>query len=496
MKSKGTGFKIGGFFKQNIAAVIFILIALICFPLSGMKLSYVVQQVLLRLGQNSFLVLALIIPIIAGMGLNFSITVGAMAAQIAVFFVTDWAYQTESAVFSGFGGFLLALVMLIPLALLFGFLAGKLLNKTKGQEMIAGMILGFFATGIYMFFFLIVIGTVIHIDNPFLIISGGVGVKNTFDITITSALDNLFNRKLATAGPYILCLFALNATGRINRRLFGEQKKGRILSGMPFLLGALSLTIFLLAGERPGDVMYLFWYLGLGVTVLSAVLSVVRIVKFGLEGVLWKDVFGAAFCLAAIIAFQALEYVNPGSKAVLDEIKAFLNVRVPISTYFAILLLCLFNTFLLKTKIGQDLRTVGQSMSVATASGINVNKVRIYAIVLSTLFAGIGQLIYLQCIGSVQTYAAHNNIALYSVAALLVGGASITRATNRQALFGIVIFHTILILLPQAVGNVFDDAQNSEYFRAFMLYSVICFSLISYAVTTRKKRRDKDPSHS
>ena len=130
-------------------------------------------------------------------------------------------------------------------------------------------------------------------------------------------------------------------------------------------------------------------------------------------------------------------------------------------------------------------------MSVATASGINVNKVRIYAIVLSTLFAGIGQLIYLQCIGSVQTYAAHNNIALYSVAALLVGGASITKATNKQALFGIVIFHLILIVLPSAVGVVFEDAQNSEYFRAFMLYSVICFSLVSYAIAARKKHRVK-----
>ncbi|MCI8464270.1 MAG: ABC transporter permease [Lachnospiraceae bacterium] len=487
MKNKGKG--MGAFLKQNIAAFIFILIALICFPLSGMKLSYVVQQVLLRLGQNSFLVLALIIPIIAGMGLNFSITVGAMAAQIAIFFVTDWAYQTGNGVFTGFTGFLIALVMLLPLSVLFGFLAGKLLNKTKGQEMIAGMILGFFATGIYMFFFLIIIGTVIHIDNPFLIISGGVGVKNTFDITISSALDNLFNRKLAVAGPYILCLFTLSFTGKINRRLFSGKKQEKLLSRLLFLLGALFLSIFLFSGERPADVMYVFWYLGLGVTLLSAVLSFVRIVKFKMEGVRGREVVGAFLCLAGIALFQALEYVNPGSKAVLDEIKAFLNVRVPLSTYLAILLLCLFNTFLLKTKIGQDLRTVGQSMSVATASGINVNRVRIYAIVLSTLFAGIGQLIYLQCIGSVQTYAAHNNIALYSVAALLVGGASITKATNKQALFGIVIFHTILILLPQAVGSVFEDAQNSEYFRAFMLYSVICFSLISYAVTTRKKRR-------
>ena len=107
---------------------------------------------------------------------------------------------------------------------------------------------------------------------------------------------------------------------------------------------------------------------------------------------------------------------------------------------------------------------------------------------LSTVFAGIGQLIYLQSIGVVQTYSAHSNVALYSIAALLVGGASVSRANNKQALFGVLIFHTILVVLPYAVGKIFSDSQDTEYFRAFMLYSVICFSLISHVVSTRRSR--------
>ena len=70
MKNNERFAKVGSFLKQNTAAVIFILIAIVCYALSGIKFSYVIQQVLLRLGQNSFLVLALIIPIIAGMGGN------------------------------------------------------------------------------------------------------------------------------------------------------------------------------------------------------------------------------------------------------------------------------------------------------------------------------------------------------------------------------------------------------------------------------------------
>jgi simple sugar transport system permease protein len=42
------------------------------------------------IGRNTFLVLALIIPVLAGLGPNFGIVVGAMAAQIAIFFVVYW----------------------------------------------------------------------------------------------------------------------------------------------------------------------------------------------------------------------------------------------------------------------------------------------------------------------------------------------------------------------------------------------------------------------
>ena len=95
-----------------------------------------------RLSRNAFIVLALIIPIVAGMGINFAITIGAMAAQIAALWVIEWGV-------GGFGGFLLAMLLTMPIAALFGFLIGKLLNKMKGQEMIGGLILGYFANGLY-----------------------------------------------------------------------------------------------------------------------------------------------------------------------------------------------------------------------------------------------------------------------------------------------------------------------------------------------------------
>ena len=99
-------------------------------------------RIVIRIRPLWILVLALLIPVVAGMGLNFSITIGAMAAQIAIIAVAYLGIQ------SGFGLFL-TFVISAPIALILGKVIGKLLNRTRGQEMIASMITGFFADGIY-----------------------------------------------------------------------------------------------------------------------------------------------------------------------------------------------------------------------------------------------------------------------------------------------------------------------------------------------------------
>ena len=119
--------------RNNAVTVMFVLLCIICIIYSFQSMSYVMYEMFGRLSRNAFIVLALIIPIVAGMGINFAITIGAMAAQIAILWVLEWQIP-------GIGGFLVAALMTIPIASLFGFLIGKLLNKMKGQEMIGGMI--------------------------------------------------------------------------------------------------------------------------------------------------------------------------------------------------------------------------------------------------------------------------------------------------------------------------------------------------------------------
>jgi len=400
---------------NNMVTILFVILCLIGLSLSGQPISLVLNELVIRIARNSFLVLALIIPVIAGMGLNFGIVIGAMAAQIIIIAVTHWGIV-------GVPGFLLCVVLTTPLAVIFGYFTGKLLNKTKGQEMITSMILGFFANGLYQLLFLFLIGTLIPMNNPVLMISGGVGIKNTVDLTggIKYALDNIFNRSLY----YVVYNMALIA-----------------------LVICIALIIY----------------------------SVIK-KKKNLKGLIIKAII-------SLVVFVGCQ---------INSVAILLNyVGVPIVTMLVIAALCVFNILIFKTKLGQDFRTVGQNPVVANASGINVDKTRIKAIVISTVLAAWGQLIFLQNIGTLNTYGSHEQVGMFAIAAILIGGATVSKATNKQAILGVILFHTLFIVSPTAGKNLFNNAQIGEYFRVFVAYGVICVSLVLYAWKDYVKAKEK-----
>lgn len=399
--------------QKNAVTVMFVVLCLIGLVCSGQTVSYVMYELFGRLSRNSFIVLALIIPIIAGMGINFAITIGAMAAQIAALWVIEWGI-------SGLAGFLTAMVITMPIAAFFGLLIGKLMNKMKGQEMIGGLILGYFANGLYQLLFLFIFGNLILLKAPGLVIKGSTGVANTIDLSTERgfkyALDGLWRVPFGTA---VLILCGLIAVWNLAKLAMKKEEKKKALT-------------------RTG------------------------------------------ICVAVAVIAQ-LPFVTA----------AFSMVSVPMVTFLIVALLCVFNNAIMKTRIGQQFRAVGQNRTVANAAGINVDRVRVIAIIISTVLAGWGQLIFVQNMGSFQTYGAHEQVGLYAGAAILVGGASIKKATNGQALLGCILFHLLFIVAPSAGKNLFGDAAIGEYFRVFISYGVIALALVMYAWGDNKKKKAK-----
>ena len=82
--------KVLSFLRDNTVPIMFVIICAVCIPISGFSFSYLLNEIVTRMGRNIFLILALLIPIMSGMGLNFGMTLGAMAGEIALIFVSDW----------------------------------------------------------------------------------------------------------------------------------------------------------------------------------------------------------------------------------------------------------------------------------------------------------------------------------------------------------------------------------------------------------------------
>ena len=457
---------------DNKVILLFVVLSILCMLIADTNVAYVASEVASRLTRNACIVLALIIPCMAGLGMNFGIVVGAIAAQISIFWIVHWG-------FTGITGFMLTVLMSTPLALLFGWLLGKFFNKTKGAEMIAGLVLGFFAAGLYRLFVLYIMGGVIPFDDPNLL-DRGFGLRNAFDLTgnLKYALDDIsFLATMAVIGAVAL---VANLAIAFHGKKTGKAADTKLTGKLIFSAGLLVLGIVgkfipfvnnILGGTRV--------IMTNGMILLGAVLIVLGAVKF-----LTKSAPKSKAITLAVLGVLAI--VSTYIPAVAAVYKA---VRLPAMTIAIIYLFAGFNTWLVNTRLGQNMRTVGQSRSVATSAGINVDKTRVIATCISTVLAAWGQLIFLQNLGTFNIVQQQDNVGLYAVAAILVGGANVQKANNKQAIIGVLLFHTLFVVAPLAATKLVGDSAISEYIRMFFSYGVITVSLAMHAWKKVEKRK-------
>lgn len=480
--------KISDFLFKNKVVILFLLLCVGATAASKQPLPFVIPELFTRIARNAFIVLALIIPVITGLGLNFGIVVGAMAAQIALFLTTYWG-------FTGVGGFFITVALATPIALVFGFLVGKLFNLVKGNEMIAGLILGYFADGIYQLIFLFVFGGVIAMNNPTLMIATGVGVKNTIDLkdTVKYALDTIPMLTVLEIGFYLVIAGLLFTT--IHKRI----KKQAVNWKDTALKAAAAVFVYALTFIGPveqflsSDRLLLLSAVELGC--LSVVLwQLFQIVRHKMTKHTGAGSFGKrdTFDIRRALVFIVLAGAVYGLTYIPALFNVLIAVQLPVMTYICIGALCVFNNLLMRTRLGQNMRAVGQNRAVANSAGIDVDKTRIIAMLFSTVLASWGQLIYLQNIGTMSTYGAHTQVGQFAIAALLVGGASVQKATNKNALLGIVLFHTLFIVSPLAGKELFGDPVIGEYFRVFVSYGVIAMALAMHAWKKPGTDKSKD----
>lgn len=410
---------------NNIVTIIFLAFSLLGLALSeGVSITFLLSELSSRVFRNAFLVLSLIIPVVAGLGLNFGIVIGAMAGQMAIIVARYFNI-------GGFAGLALCLLLSVPLAILFGYLTGRLYNKTRGQEMIASLIVGYFADGIYQFIFLFAIGVIVKVPaSNALINPNAIGLRTTIDMVpareggLGYILDGILRVPLMWA---VLVVSAIILVWVVFKYLRGKKAETAVAGG-----GKIKLLV------------------NVAVCVVLMALSLIQIIR--------------------------------GSEV--------MSVKIPVVTGLLIVLLCIFIEWLMRTKLGQDFRSIGQSQSISKVSGIDVDRKRILATIFSTVLAAWGQIIFLQNMGTLNTYGSHTQTGLFAVASLLVGGASIHQANYKHALVGTLLFNSMFIMSPEIGKALFGQVLLGEYFRTFMVYGVIGVALGIYTWKNNKRAKN------
>ena len=337
---------IGDFGWPRLIIFFFVVALFLAAPLVGVKVSSSLKDVLVRFGQNGVMVLAMVPMMQSGTGLNFGLPVGIVAGLLG----STISMQFE---FTGGLGFLMAILLSIPFALVFGWFYGLLLNKVKGEEMTIAMYVGFSI------------------------------------VTLMSIMWMWL--------PYS------NPT-----MVWGYTGKG------------LRTTITLDG----------YW---------SRVLNDFLVIKIG----------------------------------------PFFEFPTGAIMFFVVMALIMW--LFMRSRTGTALTAVGSNPDFARASGISINKCRITGVVMSSIYGAIGILTYQQGFGFIQLYQAPLFMAFPAVAAVLLGGASVNKATILNVVVGTFLFQSILTMTPSVINNVLQT-DMSEVIRI-----LISNGMIIYALTRKTK---------
>ncbi|MEA5027474.1 MAG: ABC transporter permease [Sphaerochaeta associata] len=133
----------------------------------------------------------------------------------------------------------------------------------------------------------------------------------------------------------------------------------------------------------------------------------------------------------------------------------------------------------LHTKTGTAMTAVGSNPVFARASGINVDRIRTLSVVMSTWLGAIGILVYQQSFGFIQLYMGPFYMALPAVSAILIGGASVNKASILNVVIGTFLFQGIVTMTP-SVMNSMIHTDMSEVIRI-----VVSNGMILYALTRK-----------
>jgi simple sugar transport system permease protein len=162
----------------------------------------------------------------------------------------------------------------------------------------------------------------------------------------------------------------------------------------------------------------------------------------------------------------------------LDRLWSFdvLSVTIPTGLLLVFALGCALVGLFFRTRAGITISAARSNPRFARAAGISDERTRVQAAVLTTAIAALGIVVFSQSYGFLQLYTAPLLMAFPTVACILIGGASVTRATLTHVVIGAFLFQSILtVALP--VTSQLVQGDISETARLIIQNGMILYAL-------------------
>lgn len=332
----------------RVLIALFLVSLFVMAPFVGVRLDASLNDTLVRFGMNGVMVLAMVPMVQSGCGLNFGLPLGIIAGLLGA--VTSVELEA-----TGLYGIFTAMLVATPIAIIFGWGYGLLLNKVKGSEMMIATYVGFSSVA-------------------------------------------------------LMCIMWLILPYSSPNMVWGYAGKG------------LRTTISVEA----------FWQ-----NAISNILAV--------------------------------------------PVNEFLTIYTGMFLFF--ILLCFAMSIFMRTRTGTGMTIVGSNPNYARASGVHIDRMRTLSVILSTWLGAIGIIMYEQSFGFIQLYMGPFYMAFPAVASILIGGASVKKATITNVVVGTILFQGILTMTPSVINSMIQT-DMSEVIRI-----VVSNGMILYALTRVTKVR-------
>ncbi len=152
------------------------------------------------------------------------------------------------------------------------------------------------------------------------------------------------------------------------------------------------------------------------------------------------------------------------------------GVRIPTGTLLVFGAFCFLVWLFFRTRMGITIAAARSNERFARAAGISDERTRIQATILSTVLAALGIVVFSQSYGFVQLYTAPLLMAFPAIACILIGGATVTRATIGHVIVGTLLFQSILTVALPVTSQVIEG-DISETARLIIQNGMILYAL-------------------